>query len=158
MSFERIGPYELTRGDLVAAALIISFFTAKPAVRLRSWLFLIIGVTLAGWGFLIGDLVLAWIGFLWVLFLFVIAPALRSRKRSRQIYLEYSPEGLVAETPEVRTTYKWATVGRCRKYGSRLFIMISDGCALVVSDRSTNGENMDRLIATLSEQTPALAG
>ncbi|HET8749422.1 MAG TPA: YcxB family protein, partial [Sphingomicrobium sp.] len=71
------------------------------------------------------------------------------------VYIDYSPEGIVTETPQVRTTYKWSTIGTAKKVGSRLFIMITDRVALVVPGRSTSPENMDRLMATLAhEQAP----
>jgi len=86
-----------------------------------------------------------------LLLVFVIGPALRSNKHNKEIYLDYSPDGVVAETAKMKTTYKWATIISTRKVGTRLFVMISDGCALVISDRSTTRENMDSLIATVAQ-------
>ncbi|WP_324750292.1 YcxB family protein [Sphingomonas sp. LY54] len=151
MSFEKIGPYELTRGDLIAASLVISFSTGATSTRLKATLFIFIGVLMIGGGLAFGEPQTVGFGLFFILLIFVIAPALRSRKGSEEIYLDYSPDGLVAETPDARTTYKWSTVREAKKVGSRLFIMISDGCALVISDRSTSGKNMSRLIATVAQ-------
>lgn len=155
MSFDRIGPYDLTRGDLVAAAIIVSFLTAARSVRVVATLYLILGLVLAIGGLVTRDPILVGIGVGLVLFVFVIGPALRSLKRNKEIYIEYSSEGIVGETPQIRTTYKWATIGTVRKVGSRLFVMIADRVALVIPDRSTSPANMERLIATLSQEQRA---
>jgi hypothetical protein len=157
MGFERIGPYKLTRGDLVAASLVISFSTGAKSARLRAALIVLVGLMMIVGGLVVGERQTAGFGVLFILFIFVIAPALRSRKGSKEIYLEYSSDGLVAETPNARTTYKWSTVRAARKVGSRLFIMISDGCALVISDRSTSRENMVSLVATVAEHKGSFA-
>lgn len=149
MSFNRIGPYELTRHDLVAASVVISFVTGSKATRLKAALFLLVGLLMIIVGSVVDEPQTAGFGMLFILIIFVIAPALRSRKGGKDIYLENSAEGLVAETANVRTTYKWNTIGAVRKVGSRLFIMISDGCALVISDRLTSHENMGNLMRTV---------
>ncbi|MCA1654560.1 MAG: YcxB family protein [Sphingomicrobium sp.] len=155
MSFDRIGPYDLTRGDLVAAAIIVSFLTAPRSVRLYAAAYIVVGLMMVIAGIVLGVLLLVGLGIWLVLWVFVIAPALRSLKRSKEIYLDYSLEGIVGETPQVRTVYKWSTVGRAKRVGSRLFIMITDRVALVVPDRSTSPDNMDRLMATLSHERAA---
>jgi hypothetical protein len=108
-------------------------------------------------GITFGTSLLVGLGVFFVLWVFVVAPALRSRKRSKDIYVEYSPDGIVGETPQMRTTYKWSTIGNVKKVGSRLFIMITDRVALVVPDRSTSADNMRRLLATLSEEKQVTA-
>jgi len=150
MSFNRIGPYELTRGDLIAASVVISFVTGSKATRLKAALFLLMGLLIIIGGSVVDEPQTAGFGMLFILIIFVIAPALRSRKGGKDIYLESSAEGLVAETANVRTTSKWNTIGAVRKVGSRLFIMISDGCALVISDRLTSHENMGNLMRTVA--------
>lgn len=150
MSFDRIGPYELTRRDLIAASIVISFVTGSKAARLKAALFVLVALLMIIGGSVVDEPQTAAFGVLFILIIFVIAPALRSRKGSKDIYLENSPEGLVAETANVRTTYKWNTIGAVRKVGSRLFIMISDGCALVISDRLTSHENMANLMRTVA--------
>jgi hypothetical protein len=150
MSFDRIGPYELTRGDLITASIVISFVTGSGAARLKAALFVLIALLMIIGGSAVDEPQIAAFGVLFILIIFVIAPALRSRKGSKDIYLENSPEGLVAETANVRTTYKWNTIGAVRKVGSRLFIMISDDCALVTSDRLTSHENMANLMRTVA--------
>jgi hypothetical protein len=151
MSFEKIGPYELTRSDLIAAALIISFSTGATGTRLKAWIYALAGLIFIAAGVAFRDPVLVGLGGFLTLVLFVLGPASRSRKRSKEIYLEYSLEGLVADTPNTRTTYKWSTIRTVKKVGSRLFIMISEGHALVISDRATSQQNMESLIATLDE-------
>lgn len=153
MHFEKIGPYELTRGDLIAASLVISFSTGAKAVRIRGALILLVGLLMVFGGLAFDQPESAVIGTVFILSIFVIAPALRSRKGSKEIYLEESAEGLVAETRDVRTTYKWSTIRMVKKVGSRLIIMINDGCALVVSDRSTSRENMESLMATVARHS-----
>src|SRR5690348_13862353 len=155
MSFDRIGPYDLSRGDLVAAAIIVSFVTSPWSVRLMAAVYVLLGLAMIVAGIVFGVLLLVGLGVFFVLWVFVVAPALRSRKRSKDIYLEYSPDGIVGETPQIRTTYKWATIGKAKKIGPRLFIMITDRIALVVPDRSTSADNMDRLLATLSREGAA---
>ena len=157
MSFDRIGPYDLTRGDLVAAAIIVSFLTAPRPVRFVAAWSALLGLMMVTAGIVFGVLLLVGLGVFFVLWVFVIAPALRSRKRSKDIYIEYSPEGIVGETPQIRTTYKWSTIGKAKKVGSRLFIMITDRVALVVPDRCTTPDNMNRLLATISGHA-AVAG
>ncbi|MBB5716439.1 hypothetical protein [Sphingomonas aerophila] len=151
MGFEKIGPYGVTRGDMVAAAIVISFLTGDKSARVKASLLVVIGVVMFVGGLALGEPQTAGFGMLFVLFMFVIAPALRSRKGSNEIYLEHSPEGLVAETPNARVTYKWSTVGAVRMVGSRLFIMVSGGCALVISDRSTSRQNMISLMTIVAQ-------
>jgi hypothetical protein len=155
MRFDKIGPYDLTRGDLVAAAIIISFLTGARSVRLTAALCLVAGLTMVVSGVVTGTPLIAGLGVLFLVWMFAIAPALRSIKRSREVYIDYSPEGIATETPQVRTTYKWSTIGTAKKVGSRLLIMITDRLALVVPDRSTSQDNMDRLVATLSHERAA---
>ena len=143
--FERIGPYDFTRGDAIAASIIISFMIASRRVAAIYALF---ALTMLIVGIALGLLFLVGLGIWLAVWLFVLAPGLRSRKRSKDIYLEYSFEGIIGETPQTRTTYKWATIGTVKKVGSRLFIMVSDSVALVVPERSTTPENIDRVVAT----------
>jgi hypothetical protein len=157
MSFDKIGPYDLTRGDLVAAAIIVSFLTSPWSVRLFAAVYVLVGLMMVVAGIAFGTSLLVGLGVFFVLWVFVVAPALRSRKRSKDIYVEYSPDGIVGETPQMRTTYKWSTIGNVKKVGSRLFIMITDRVALVVPDRSTSADNMRRLLATLSEEKQVTA-
>jgi hypothetical protein len=150
VSFEKIGPYELTRNDLIVASLVISFSTGATSVQLKVALFVVVGLAMMAGGSLVGEPLPAALGLFFLLLMFVVSPALRSRKGSKEIYLEYSSDGLVAETPSAKTTYKWVTIRSAKKVGSRLFIMISDGGALVISDRSTTRENMASLMATVA--------
>lgn len=85
---------------------------------------------------------LAWI--------FIVCPALQSWKRSK-VCLSFDPEGLAADTDEVWTLYKWAGMRSWRKIGSRLFIMVRPGGALLIADRFTDAANMEKLIATLAD-------
>jgi len=151
VSFEKIGPYELTRSDLIVASLVISFSTGAASARVKAALFVFVGLFMVAGGLVDGEPLTAAFGLFFLLLIFVISPALRSRKGSKEIYLNYCPEGIVAETPRAKTTYKWATIRLAKKVGSRVFIMISDGCALVISDRSTTRENMDSLMATVAQ-------
>jgi hypothetical protein len=155
MSFEKIGPYELTRGDNVVAALVVSFVTGARSARWTAAIIILIGVIMSIEGISSGSWWMIAAGPALMIYLFVVMPALRSRKGNRDIFLDYSPEGLVAETNNVRTVYKWAAIRSAKIVGSRLFIMISDNCALVVSNRSTSLANMERLNATVVEHLRA---
>jgi hypothetical protein len=157
MSFDKIGPYDLARSDVVAAAIIVSFLTGSRSVRIVAAVYVLVALMMVLAGIMLGVLLLVGLGVWLVLSVFVIAPALRSRKMSKDIYLEYSREGIVGETPQIRTTYKWSTIGKAKKVGSRLFIMITDRIALMVPDRSTDPDNMDRIVATLSHERAATA-
>ncbi len=152
MCFEKIGPYAFSRGDLVAASLAISFVTGAKATRIKTGLIMIVGAVVAIIGAATSDLPMIFMAIGALTGMFVGGPALRSRKRSRNIYLSYDSEGLVAETDNVRTLYKWATIQSYKPIGSRLFIMISDGCALVIANRFTNAANMKKLIETLQSR------
>ena len=155
MSFDRIGPYDLSRGDLVATTIIVSFLTSPWSVRLAAAVNVVLGLAMIAAGVVFGVLLLVGLGVFFVLWMFVVAPALRSRKRVKDIYLACSPEGIVAETPQMRTTYKWSTIGKVKKVGPRLLIMITDRVALVIPDRSTSPDNMERLVATLAHEGAA---
>ena len=151
MAFQKIGPYELTRGDLIAASLVISFSIGANATRLRAALLVLVGLVMIVVGVFSGEPQTAGFGALFILLIFVIAPALRSRKGSKEVYLEYSPDGLVGDTPNARVTYKWSAIGAVKQVGSRLFIMVNGSCALVISDRSTSRQNMASLTATVEQ-------
>lgn len=152
MRFETIGPYALTRRDLIAAGLVISFVTGSKATRWKAWVLVAVGVLLMILGASTGDMLNVLFGAGLLLLLFVILPAMRSRKQAKHIYLSYSPDGLIVETPTFRITYKWSTIGGAKKVGTRLFIMISPAHALVVSDHVTSAENMRRLVASLEDR------
>lgn len=149
MRFEPVGPYSLGRRDLVAAALVISFVTGSRATRWKSWLILAVAVLLMLLGLSDGDPTMLTLGAALPVLVFLLAPALRSTKQVRHITLYWSPDGLVAETPVVRTTYKWSTIGTVRKIGSRLYVMISHAHALVVPVRGTGAANVEALLAAL---------
>lgn len=152
MSFQKIGPYDLSRGDVVMASLVISFVLGTTLARIWMLVIVLCCLCVAIVGLANGEYyVLIFVTFFLALVL-VIVPAVRSRKRSRDIYLSCDPEGLLAETPEVRTIYKWATIRKVRKIGARLYIVIGSGnAALVVREGVTSRENMEALMATLAE-------
>lgn len=154
MGFQKIGPYDLNRGDVIAASLVISFLTGSTGTRIRVGIWFLFPLGMIGAGIALGEPFLIAIG-LPMLVLIFVAPALGSLKRAKGIYLFCDPDGLVAETAEVRTTYKWTTIWSFRKVGSRLFIMVSRGSALVVADRVTSPDNMADLIATLAQHQSA---
>lgn len=148
MGFEKIGPYELTRSDLFVASLVISFSIGSTAVRIWIWLLTATSLIALILGAVAQDLFAAGVG---AFFLFVIfgLPLLRSRKNSREIYLEQDPMGLAVDTPMARVAYKWSAIRKVKKVGSRLFVMISAKSALVIPDRATSPANMEALAATL---------
>ncbi|MET3723986.1 YcxB family protein [Sphingomonas trueperi] len=153
MGFDTIGPYSLRRRDLIAAALVISFVTGSKATRWKSWVIVAVCVSLILMGISDNDSMNIVYGIGLALLLFVVAPGVRSLKQVNPIYPSCSPEGIVAETPILRTTYKWSTISKVKRVGSRLFIMISPAHALVVSDHITSADNMARLIASLGDRS-----
>src|SRR6476646_3999789 len=56
MSFDRIGPYDLSRGDLVAAAIIVSFVTSPWSVRLMAAVYVLLGLATIVAGIVFGVL------------------------------------------------------------------------------------------------------
>lgn len=154
MTFEKIGPYELTRSDLFVASLVVSFSLGSIAVR--AWILLLTVTSLIAivLGALAQDLVVVGIG---AFFLFFIlgSPLLRSRKNSREIYLEQDPMGVAVDTPMARVVYKWSTIRKVKKVGSRLFVIVSNRSALVIPDRATSTGNMEALAATLANNRQA---
>jgi hypothetical protein len=155
VGFERIGPYAYRRGDLIAAALAISFAIGARSVRIRMGIMAAIGIAVVVTGIAIGDYGISAIAAIALLSMFIIGPALRSQKNNKNICLSAAEDGLVAETNDVRTTYKWSTIRSYRRIGSRLFIMVNDQCAIVVPDRVTDGENIGKLIELLAGRQPA---
>lgn len=153
MGFDTIGPYSLRRRDLIAAALVISFVTGSKATRWKSWVIVAVCVSLILMGISDNDSMNIVYGIGLALLLFVVAPGVRSLKQVNPIYLSCSTEGIVAETPILRTTYKWSTISKVKRVGSRLFIMISPAHALVVSDHITSADNMARLITSLGDRS-----
>ena len=109
MGFDTIGPYALRRRDLVAAALVISFVTGSKATRWKSWVIVAVCISLILIGISDNESMNTVYGIGLALLLFVVAPGVRSLKQVNPIYISYSPEGIVAETPILRTTYKWST-------------------------------------------------
>ena len=74
MSFNRIGPYDLTRGDLVAAAIIVSFLTSPWSVRLIGAAYVFVGLMMVIAGIVFGELLLVGLGILFVFWVFVVGP------------------------------------------------------------------------------------
>ena len=149
MSFEKIGPYEFNRRDLVAASLAISFLVGARSTRIMVTLLFVGGFTATVVGIVSGEWTIAGGAAGALLTIFVIGPALRYRKGRGNIFLSYEEDGLVVENNNVKTLYKWSTIRSCRKLGSRLFVQVSDTIALVIADRYTNPENLRKLISTL---------
>jgi hypothetical protein len=151
MSFEKIGPYRLTPGDSVVASLVIAFRTGGRGARI--WVALVAIILLAAIVIecAFREFWMAGLAALMLFYFFILVPVLRAKKGRGGTCLTFDPEGLVADTDKVRTTYKWATIGSVRKIGSRLFIMVNTRCALVVPDRVTGADNMRALAASLDE-------
>jgi hypothetical protein len=151
MSFQKVGPYRLTRADLVAASVVISFIIGSKKTRIWAMLCLLLGTILIGGGLVAGEFTTSALGFFLIIYIFVAIPALRYNKTSKDIYLTYSEQGLVADTGDMATTYRWITIGKFKRVGSRLFIMINNGCALVISERTTSSENIEKIISTITQ-------
>lgn len=151
MTAETIGPYRLSRADFIAASVIISFVTGNRAMRIRSWVIIAAAVAVGLNGFISGEWWVAGFAVFFVAYLFVIAPALRSRSKANDVLLGAEPEGIVAETGGMRTLYKWSTVGVTKRTRERLFIMMTPACALVVPARITTAEKLDALARIVAE-------
>jgi hypothetical protein len=107
-----------------------------------------------GLGFATFDPVWFGLGF-FLSFLICGVSALRSRKNRESICLEYDPEGLLFDMPVARVVYKWSTIGKVKKVGPRLFVMISGARALLIPDRATTPANMEKLQTTIADHRPA---
>ena len=150
MSFERIGPYTLNKTDLIAASIVISFKLGSRSIRVRSWILVVaIAIMIVGGGML-GEWIFGMAGLLATLYLFTVAPALRSRAGVTDILLNADVEGVIAENRGTRTVYKWPALRPSTTVGSRLFIMISENCALVVPRRATTEGNFAAFIFLLA--------
>ena len=158
MSFAPIGPYRLSRADHVAASLVISFLIGRLRVRVWSVALTLVAAFCGAVGLIVHDATM-WAGAaLFLVFVFVLAPVLRFRRDSSPIMLSESEDGLTAETGETRTTYKWATIRSVRRIGPRLFVMVTDACALVIDERNTTPDNLAALTATLRDRASTDAG
>jgi hypothetical protein len=153
VGFEKIGPYELTRSDLLIGSLVISFRIGSVATRVSILLLTLVALVALVLGALVQEFLVTGIGAFWLFFIFGL-PLLRSRKNSREIYLEQDPMGLAIETPMARVLYKWPAIRKVEKVGSRLFVMISSRTALVIPDRVTSPGNMEALVATIADNRP----
>jgi hypothetical protein len=151
MAFEQIGPYGLSRRDVLAASLVIGF--SAGSIKTRLWCFGLLFVGLAGMAMtlLAGERFFAAIIAFWLIYVFVLGPLLRSLKDSHDICLSYDPDGIRADTPKTQTLYKWATIGRVVRFGPRLFVMINGRCGVVVSERFTTAANVDAVAATVRQ-------
>lgn len=154
MSFERIGPFDLARADAVWGSLAIGFAVGSTKTRVRSASLLGLGLIIAITTGVSGDWMICGLAIFCCLTIFVIQPALRSLKSSRQICLSYDPDGIVVETSSVRTLYKWSTMGSATCAGSRLYVMINDSWGLVIPERATTSANIKALIATIDRHRP----
>lgn len=153
--FAPIGPYSLTRVDLAAAGLAISFRLGGPAVLIRSWVLILCGAIVLLGGFFTSDWLFSVIVAAAIAFMF-LSPALRSTDRVCGILLGPDPDGIVAENNGTRTLYKWSTIRPSRRIGSRFFLMVTPGCALVIPERATTPENLDALVATVRDHASDL--
>jgi len=151
MSFESIGPYRVTAADHIACTLILSFVLAARGLRIISATVTGFLLTVVGLGLASGNVPVAGVAALALFYLFIIKPVSRAIAGRGEAHLAWDAEGIVADTDYVRTLYKWATIDAFRKVGSRLFIMISGGRALIVPDRATNPDNMRLLTAHLAD-------
>jgi len=154
VGFQKIGPYEITRWDLLVAAIIISFRIGSIGVRLLMTLMLLLALGALAVGIAGHDAVEVGMG-VFLLFVLFGVPALRSRKNSREIYLQQHSDGLAFDMPNASVVYKWSTIGKVRKIGPRLFIMVTARCALVIPDRATSPANMESLQASIAEHLAA---
>ena len=143
--FDPVGPFDLRRSDQVIAAIYIGLIMGRGWAKALSRLALAVSVlvVISGLVFRDVDSILAGLGF--PLFIFVIAPALRSNSRNRSIMITCDSEGLAVEIPQVRSVYRWDRIGPSRVFASRLFVMIDKNCGLIIPERATAPENFDKL-------------
>lgn len=152
MRFEPIGPYALTRADLLAASLVISFRAGSRKTKITCFTLTIATSVLFAGAVFTRDYILAGAAAFWLAFIFLIGPVLRPLKDSRDIVLSYDPDGIRADTPKANTLYKWATVERLVRTGPRLFVMINGRCGLVIDERNTTKANINALKKVVGDQ------
>ena len=152
--FEPIGPFDMRREDQLVAANVIGFRLGSRKAKFLSYFFLLGGIFLLVSGIFDEDPWVIFAPIAGLMLIFVILPLLRSNERSRRIVISEHRDGLNMETPEVSTTYKWDRLGRAQIISDRLFVMIDGNCGLVIPQRATNRENLERLAAVIQLESP----
>ena len=153
MSFEKIGPYQLSRLDQFMSVPVLSLFMLEPAQRLMYWILYTGSPLLAAVLALTGDdggavtaLLLLWV-------LIVFSPALRAR--TEDMIISPHADGIEVATSNITTIYHWSTIGAVRQFGPRLLIMVTPKCALILPAAVDKGENLARLVSTIAEHKGA---
>ncbi len=134
------------------AANLISFSLGGRKTKIICWTYLTVGLLSVGLGVYHHALVPLLAGLFLTVFVFVVSPLSRSLKRSQEIWIKPDADGIVAETGDTKTLYKWSTITRTSLFQARLFVMISDGCSLVIPERATDRANLYVIIAEIERQ------
>ena len=140
-----VGPFDFRRSDQIAAAIYIGFVLGRGFGRFFSYLVVASSLFLTTTGVIFQDIFSVLAGLAFALFVFVVAPALRSNSRNMGIVVTGDSEGLAIETQQVRSVYRWEQMGPSRVFSDRLFVMIDKNCGLVIPKRATDAENFAKL-------------
>jgi hypothetical protein len=150
MSFEKIGPYGVSRMDQFVCVPVISLLMLSTGKRLQYWT-LYVGLPLLAAMLAMDDdsgFVAAMAFFAWVLIIF--SPALRPRTNG--LVMSLHADGIEVASDKMTTIYRWNTIGAVRQFRSRQLIMVTPKCALVVPMAATNDQNLARLVSTIAER------
>ena len=148
--FDRIGPFDFRRSDQVIAAIYIGLVIGRGWGKAFSYLVLLISFLVIIGSVATGDWLGVAAGAALLVYVFIIAPALRSNARNRAIVVSDSDEGLQVETEQVRSVYRWDRIKPSRRFAGRLFVMIDKNCGLVIPERATTAENFARLVLAVN--------
>ncbi len=143
-SFDPIGPYSLSRWDMWIAGLHITFRVAAlwfrllyGAIYLALAISLWMGIATQSW-ILVG----ANIG---VCLVFLLGPALRSKRDLTNIVLRPVPEGIEVENNRVRTICKWPMIRKPCAVGQYLYVPIGVRIAFAIRQDVTTPANLAAL-------------
>lgn len=141
--FKPIGPFDLSRVDMVVAGNVLGFILGTWKMRL--WTFFLFGVLLIGFaaGVISKDRTLTIYPPVLLFLVFFGGPWLRSTARSKMIVVSEGLDGLQVETSLATTTYRWQHLGKTSIIFSRLFVMIDGNRAIVIPERATTRGNLE---------------
>jgi hypothetical protein len=145
-SFDPVGPYSLTRRDMVIASHLIAFGVAPI------WFRLLFGGVYA---LVIASLIIGIVGDLWFLvgaaimlcLLLVFGPALRSKKSLTDIVLRAASGGVEVENYQSKTLCKWPLIRNVRSVGQYHFLPIGVRIAFAIPRSEITAVNLAAFIA-----------
>jgi hypothetical protein len=127
IGFDQVGPYSLTRRDMVIASQLIVITS------------LIIGIVGDLW-FLVGAAIM-------LCLLLFVGPALRSKKNLTEIFLRAASGGVEVENNQSKTLCKWPLIRSVKSVGQYHFLPIGFRIAFAIPRSEITPENLAALTA-----------